>query len=183
MGTSIRDRRAIAPLIGYLPETPPLYDELSGREQLDYVADLRGIAEEHAVDRIEKLLQEFDLIDDAGKRINAYSKGMCQKVAFMQSILHDPDVLFLDEPTSGLDPRITRTLKERIRALADSGMTVFLSTHILSVVDECADVVGVLNNGRLVAEGTPDGLKQRVESGTEGTLEDVFLDVTSGRWN
>lgn len=172
------------PHIGYLPETPPLYDELSGREQLDYVADLRGIPDEHAVDRIEELLYEFDLIGDAGKRIDAYSKGMCQKVAFIQTILHDPDVLFLDEPTSGLDPRITRTLKECIRSLADSGMTIFLSTHILSVVDECADVIGVLNNGRLVAEGTPDGLKRRVESETDGTLEDVFLDVTSTQeWN
>ena len=179
MGTSIRDRRAISPQIGYLPETPPLYDALSGREQLDYVADLRDMSEEQSTDRIETLLREFDLVADAGMRIDAYSKGMRQKVAFIQAIIHDPDVLFLDEPTSGLDPRATRTLKERIRAIADSGMTIFLSTHILSVVDELADIVGVLNNGRLVAEGTPDGLKHRVESGSDGSLEDVFFDVTS----
>lgn len=183
MGESIRDRRALGPYIGYLPESPPLYDELSGREQLDYVADLRNIPDEQAAETIDDLLDTFDLASDAARRIDGYSKGMRQKLAYIQIILHEPDVVFLDEPTSGLDPRAARTLREHIHQLTDDGTTVFLSTHILSVVDELADIVGVLNNSRLVAEGTPDGLKSRAESGSEGTLEDVFLDVTSSGQN
>ncbi|MFC5970535.1 ABC transporter ATP-binding protein [Halomarina salina] len=178
-GASIRDRRALAGVVGYLPETPPLYDELTGREQLDYVADLRDVGPD-ADARIDSLVERFDLAGDAGKRIEAYSKGMRQKTAFVQTVLHDPDVVFLDEPTSGLDPRAARTLREEIRNLTDDGTTVFLSTHVLPVVEELADVVGVLSDGRLVAEGTPNGLKNRVESDSDETLEDVFLDVTSG---
>ncbi len=179
VGESIRDRRALVPHIGYLPEAPPLYDELSGREQLDYVADLRNIPDDEATRKIDALLDTFDLAGDAARRIDGYSKGMRQKLAYIQTILHDPDVVFLDEPTSGLDPRAARTLREHVHQLADDGTTVFLSTHILPVVEELADVVGVLKDGRLVAEGTPDGLKDRAESETESTLEDVFLDVTS----
>ena len=103
---------------------------------------------------------------------------MQQKTAFIQSVLHDPDVLFLDEPTSGLDPRAAREIRESITEFADSGTTVFLSTHILPVVEAVADEVGVLFEGRLVAEGTPEELKSRAETG-DGTLEDAFLAVTS----
>lgn len=183
LGESIRDRRALAPVVGYLPETPPLYDELTGREQLDYVADLRDVPDDRAADRIDALLERFDLAGDAARRIDEYSTGMRQKVAYVQTILHDPDVVFLDEPTSGLDPRAARTLREHVQGLTDDGTTVFLSTHILPVVDELADLVGVLSDGRLVAEGTPGGLTERVESEDERTLEDVFLDVTSGPRN
>jgi ABC-2 type transport system ATP-binding protein len=180
-GTPIEDRRALADRVGYLPEEPPLYDELSGREQLDYVADLRDVPTDVANDRIDRLLERFDLAGDAGKRIGAYSKGMAQKTAFVQTVLHDPEVVFLDEPTSGLDPRAARTLREEIRRVADAGTTVFLSTHVLPVVEELADVVGVLANETIVAEGTPGGLKRRVESDDERdeTLERAFLDVTS----
>jgi ABC-2 type transport system ATP-binding protein len=180
-GESIEDRRALVDLVGYLPEEPPLYDELSGREQLDYVADLRNVPSDVADERIDRLLERFDLTDDAGKRIDAYSKGMAQKTAFIQTVLHDPEVVFLDEPTAGLDPRAARTLREEIQRLADGGTTVFLSTHILPVVDELADVVGVLTNGTVVAEGTPGGLKRRVEADDahDETLEQAFLDVTS----
>jgi ABC-2 type transport system ATP-binding protein len=180
-GTPIEDRRALAGRVGYLPEEPPLYDELSGREQLDYAADLRDVPTDVANDRIDRLLDRFDLTGDAGKRIGAYSKGMAQKTAFVQTVLHDPEVVFLDEPTSGLDPRAARTLREEIRRVADEGTTVFLSTHVLPVVEELADVVGVLANETIVAEGTPGGLVDRVESDDDHdeTLERAFLDVTS----
>lgn len=104
-GVSVTDRRATASHIGYLPETPPLYDEFNAREQLDYVADLRDIPMERARTRIDNYLEDFVLADDADRRIRSYSKGMRQKTAFIQSVVHDPDVLFLDEPISGLDPR------------------------------------------------------------------------------
>lgn len=178
-GTPVEDRRAVVPHVGYLPETPPVYDEFSAREQLEYSADLRDIPREEATVRIDRYLDEFDLSADADKRIRTYSKGMRQKTAFIQSVLHDPDVVFLDEPTSGLDPRAARRIRESIDDLADDGTTVFLSTHILPVVEAVADEVGVLFEGRLVAEGTPEELKTRAETGAGGSLEDAFLAVTS----
>ncbi|ELZ63988.1 ABC transporter ATP-binding protein [Haloferax sp. Atlit-10N] len=178
-GLDVSDRRKLAPHVGYLPETPPLYDEFSAREQLDYVADLRDIPSETAEARIDDLLDRFGLVGDANKRIGTYSKGMKQKTAFIQSVLHEPDVLFLDEPTSGLDPRAARQIRTSIGDVADSGATVFLSTHILPVVEAVADEVGVLFDGRVVAEGTPDEVKSRAQTGGEGSLEDAFLAVTS----
>jgi ABC-2 type transport system ATP-binding protein len=179
-GADITNRDAVVGNIGYLPEEPPLHAELTGREQLRYVAGLRDIPEAQAEERIEDHLDRFSLADDADKRISAYSKGMKQKVGIIQAMLHDPDVLFLDEPTSGLDPRAARTVRDTIADLADGDATVFLSTHILPVVDELADTVGVLYDGSLVTEGSPDRLKQRAETGDERTLEDVFLEVTGG---
>ncbi|KTG10041.1 multidrug ABC transporter ATP-binding protein [Haloprofundus marisrubri] len=178
-GHDVTDRDAVTPHIGYLPEEPPLYDELSGREQVEYVAGLRDLPTEASAARIDDLFERFDLASDAGKRISTYSKGMKQKVGIVQAILHDPAVVFLDEPTSGLDPRAARTVRDTISDLAAEETTVFLSTHILPVVDELADTVGVLADGRLVAEGAPAELKSRAETGEERTLEDVFLDVTS----
>ena len=173
-GQSIDDRDAVVSRIGFLPEEPPLYDELTGREQLQYVAGLRDL---DAADRIDILLDRFDLTDDADERVSTYSKGMKQKVATIQAILHEPEVVFLDEPTSGLDPRAARTVRDLISELTDDGMTVFLSTHILPVVEELADTVGVLSDGSLVAEDSPARLTHRAEQ--EQTLEEVFLDVTS----
>lgn len=175
-GHSIEDREAVRPEIGYLPEDPPVYDELTAREQLTYAAKLRNLPEPTATDRIEELLERFDLAADADRRIGGYSKGMRQKVGVIQAVLHDPAVAFLDEPTSGLDPRAARTMRDTISELADRDMTIFLSTHILPVVEELADVVGVLHEGRLVAEGPPEELTSRVESGS--SLEDAFLAVT-----
>lgn len=178
-GHPITERDQVTPKLGYLPETPPLYDELTGREQLEYIAGLRDMSDEHAAERIDELLDLFDLAGDANKRISTYSKGMKQKTGIIQAILHDPPVVFLDEPTSGLDPRAARTVRNTIADLTAGDTTVFLSTHILPVVDELADTVGVLFDGDLVAEGPPEQLKQQAETGEKRTLEDVFLEVTS----
>ncbi|MFP8955292.1 ABC transporter ATP-binding protein [Natrialbaceae archaeon A-CW3] len=177
-GQDVTDRDAVTPHIGYLPEEPPIYDELTGREQLEYVAGLRDLPPEAASERIESLLERFDLLADADKRIDAYSKGMRQKVGVIQAVLHEPAVAFLDEPTSGLDPRAARTMRETIADLADQEMTIFLSTHILSVVDDLADTIGVLHDGQLVAEGDPEALKSRAETGESRSLEDAFLEIT-----
>ncbi len=180
-GHPITEREAVTPHIGYLPEDPPIYDELTGREQLEYVAGLRNLDGGAATERIESLLDRFDLTEDATKRISDYSKGMRQKVGVIQAILHEPAVAFLDEPTSGLDPRAARTMRDTIAGLAEQDMTIFLSTHILPVVDELADTIGVLHDGELVAEGDPETLKSRAEEGESVTLEDAFLAVTQER--
>ncbi|MDS0294917.1 ABC transporter ATP-binding protein [Halogeometricum luteum] len=180
-GQSVSDRDAVRASIGYLPEEPPVFDELTGREQLEYFGRLRDLPPEIIDRRITNWLDRFDLTDDANKRIEDYSKGMRQKVGLIQTLLHEPDVVFLDEPTSGLDPRAARTVLDVIAELTDEGQTVFLSTHILSVVEELADVVGVLYEGDLVTEGSPAELTARMESEDGTTLEDVFLSVTAER--
>ncbi len=178
-GHSVTDREAVTPHIGYLPEEPPVYDELTGREQLTYAAGLRDLPRTDASERIDDLLERFALTADADKRIGTYSKGMRQKVGVIQAVLHEPAVAFLDEPTSGLDPRAARTMRETIADLADQEMTIFLSTHILSVVDELADTIGVLHDGQLVAEGAPETLKRRLGADLESQdLESVFLELT-----
>ncbi|SDQ95882.1 ABC transporter ATP-binding protein [Natronobacterium texcoconense] len=178
-GESVTDRDAVRDSIGYLPEEPPVFDELTGLEQLEYFARLRDVPADRAGQRIDAWLSRFDLADDAGKRIDDYSKGMRQKIGLVQALLHEPAVVFLDEPTSGLDPRAARTVIDAIDEMADDGHTVFLSTHILSVVEELADVVGVLSDGRIVAEGRPDELTAQLEREADSSLEDVFLAVTT----
>ncbi|KYH26540.1 trehalose/maltose import ATP-binding protein MalK [Halalkalicoccus paucihalophilus] len=177
-GASIEDRDTVTPHIGYLPDEPPLYDELTGREQLTYIAGLRDLPEAETHERMTDLFDRFDLLEDADKRIDSYSTGMRKKLGIMQAVIHHPRVVFLDEPTTGLDPRAARTMRDTIAELAAREMTIFLSTHILPVVDELADSVGVIHEGRLVAEGAPEELKRRAETGEQRSLEDAFLDVT-----
>jgi ABC-2 type transport system ATP-binding protein len=178
-GASVTDREALIQQIGYLPESPPIHEEFTAREQLEYHGGLRGMAPDRVESRIETLLDRFDLADDADDRIVTYSRGMRQKTGLIQAIMHQPAVVFLDEPTSGLDPRAARTVRETVTDLADSGTTVVLSTHVLPVVEELATDVGILYNGRLVTEGSPKDLKNRVRTEDQNTLEDVFLEVTT----
>ncbi len=179
-GVAITDRDGLRSHIGYLPEEPPLYEQATADEQLEYISGLHDLPKKATRERIDTLLDDLDLTADAATRIADYSKGMRQKVAYIQAVLHEPDVVFLDEPTSGLDPRAARTIREMIRDLANAGTTVFLSTHILPVVEDIADTVGILYDGELIAEDTPDALMQRDETGEEHTqnLEDVFLELT-----
>lgn len=177
-GEPISNRDAVTARIGYLPEKPPLYQELSGLEQLEFWAGFRDMDLDYADERIDSFLDRFDLSEDANKRISSYSKGMKQKVGIIQSLLHEPDVLFLDEPTSGLDPKAIQTLQRTLREFVQSGSTVFLSTHILPVIDELADAVGVLHEGKLIADGSPEELKNRVTTAENRTLEDAFMEIT-----
>jgi len=178
-GVSIDDRDGLRPHIGYLPEEPPLFEEVTAREQLSYIAGLRDCGGAAVEERIETLFDRLDLLDDIDTRISDYSKGMRQKVAFVQATFHNPAVVFLDEPTSGLDPRAARTLRTLITELTDNGTTVFLSTHILPVVEELADTVGVLYDGSLVAEASPQELARRADESGAGSLEDAFLELTA----
>jgi len=178
-GVPVTDRDRLKAHIGYLPDEPPLYDAFTAREQLEYVAVLRSMDENSVEDRIVSLLERVGLAGDADRRIDTYSTGMRQKVGLVQSLLHRPDVLFLDEPTSGLDPRASRDVVDLIDDLADDGTTVFLSTHVLPVVEELSDTIGVLKQGRLVAEGKPGRLTERSASAGDESLEEVFLQVTS----
>lgn len=180
-GQPISDRGAVKAHIGYLPAVPPVYNAYSAREQLAYAATLYGLDDDQATDRIESLLSRVGLASSADRLIETYSTGMRQKVGLLQAILHEPAVVFLDEPTTGLDPRAAREILDLIDDLADKGTTVFLSTHILPVVEELADMVGVLHEGSLVAEDSPAELKRRVSEESRASLEQAFLDITDDR--
>jgi ABC-2 type transport system ATP-binding protein len=178
MGIPVSDRDTVKSHIGYLPHEPPVYESFTAREQLGYAADLRNLDSSVSDERIHTLLDRIGLLADADDRIGTYSQGMRRKVGLVQALLHDPDVAFLDEPTSGLDPRASRAVIDLITEQVADGMTVFLSSHILSVVEELADTVGVLYEGRLVAEESPGALVERTEDG-EKTLEQAFLNITT----
>ncbi|WP_135363939.1 ABC transporter ATP-binding protein [Halosimplex halophilum] len=177
-GAAVDDRPALTERIGYLPADPPVYDELTGREHLRYVARLHELPPAEAGERIDDMLARFELAGDADRRIGEYSTGMQKKVGAIAALLGDPEVVFLDEPTSGLDPRAARTMRETVAAVAERDVTVFLSSHVLSVVDELADTVGVIDDGELVAEGPPAELKRRARDDGEADLETAFLDIT-----
>lgn len=178
MGVPVSERDRVKSHIGYLPHEPPVYESFTAREQLGYAADLRDLDPEASDERIHALLDRIGLLADANDRIGTYSQGMRRKVGLVQALLHNPDVAFLDEPTGGLDPRASRAVINLIAEQVAEGMTVFLSSHILSVVEELADTVGVLYQGRLVAEERPDTLVERSEDGEE-TLEQAFLNITT----
>ena len=178
-GVPATNRPELTERIGYLPADPPVFKELTGWEQLRHVARLHGMSDDRADDRIEALLERFGLRADADRPIASYSTGMVKKVGLIATLLDDPDVVLLDEPTSGLDPRAARTVRDTIADLVTREMTVFLSTHILPVVDELADTVGVIDDGRLVAEAPPQELKERTTESAD--LEAAFLEVTAER--
>ena len=187
MGGSVRvcghdlvtDARRAAHSIGYVPEEPFLYDKLSGREFLEFVAEMRGLARPGIDDRIRRECQYFDLdafIDDL---IETYSHGMRLRLVFASALLHDPPVLVIDEPTVGLDPRNVRAVKDRLRDQADAGTTVFMSTHTLALAEEIASRIGIMDHGRLHFLGTVGELQGELAS-HHASLEPLFLELTSG---
>jgi ABC-2 type transport system ATP-binding protein len=164
-------------LISYVPDQPFLYDKLTGREFLQFIADLYGMPREQVGVRMAEVIRQFrleDFIDDLTER---YSHGMRQRTVFAAALLHQPQVLVADEPTVGLDPKSIRELKTLLRRLADEGTTVFLSTHTLDIAEELADRIGIIDHGRLLGLGSLAELRQQAAS--DGDLEDVFLKITA----
>jgi ABC-2 type transport system ATP-binding protein len=163
--------------IGYIPDNPFLYEKLTGREFLDFIADLYGMPPGRArAEEIDRLLIMMDLAGKGDQLIGSFSRGMRQKMAMASALLHEPKALFLDEPTVGLDPSSIRRLKDILRNLCrERGVAVFLSTHTLEVAAEICDRVGVFHRGKLVALGSPAEL---TNDSALGRLEDVFLALT-----
>jgi ABC-2 type transport system ATP-binding protein len=119
-----------------------------------------------------------DLTDKGDQLIESYSGGMRHKIGLCGALLHEPSVLVLDEPLTGLDPFSARRVKDLLRKLCDQGCTIFLSTHVLEIAERVCDRVGILNKGRLIAEGTVENLRIQARSTSESTLEDLFLQLT-----
>ena len=166
--------------VGYVPETPRLYEFLTATEYLDFVADVRGLSFDEKKQRIDRLLQALDLEGKHGDTISGYSQGMKQKVALMGAILHRPRVLLLDEPLNGLDPKAARVVKELIHGLARDGVTTIFSTHILEIAEAICDKLTILQNGKVLAEGSAQKLREKAELPGSG-MEDVFLKLTGTR--
>jgi ABC-2 type transport system ATP-binding protein len=165
-------------LVGYVPEEPFLYEKLSGREMLEFVAEMHGLDRRTARERMEREIERFDLAGFVDALVEGYSHGMKQRVAFATALLHDPAVLIVDEPTVGLDPRSVRVVKDLLRAQAAAGKTVFMSTHTLAIAEEIADRIGILSAGRLKFLGTLATLQQELSS-SQASLEPLFLQLTS----
>lgn len=146
--------------IGYLPESAPLYPEMTVAAYLDYMAQLRRVSNRRQ--RLEEVMEQVDVSDRADQRIGTLSKGYRQRVGLAQALIHDPDLLILDEPTIGLDPRQIIEVRELIRTLGQNH-TVLLSTHILPEVSQVCDRVIIINRGRLVAMDTPERLTARLQ--------------------
>jgi len=169
-------------LLGYVPDVPYLYDKLSGNEFLRFIADMYGIDSREADERIREQISIFKLHEFVDDLTESYSHGMKQRVAFAAAMLHDPQVLVIDEPMVGLDPRSVRVIKDLLRKKARGGQTIFMSTHLLSIAQEIADRVGIVDQGRLQFLGTIDELRARVAS-HESSLEHLYLSFTAPQAN
>ena len=163
-------------LISYVPDQPFLYEKLTGREFLQFVADLYGMPKDRAAERMQAVIDLFGLYEFVDDLTERYSHGMRQRTVFAAALLHEPKVLIVDEPTVGLDPRSIRHLKDLLRKQADSGVTVFLSSHSLDIVEQLADRIGIIDRGKLIGCGTLATL--RAQASMHGSLEDVFLKLT-----
>src|SRR5262249_18601395 len=160
----------------YVPDQPFVYERLTGREFLQFIAGMYGMERARAEERMRGVIDTFRLHDFVDDLTQNYSHGMRQRTVFASALLHEPEVLIVDEPTVGLDPRSIRLLKDVLRNETRRGATVFLSTHSLDIAQELSDRIGVINQGRLIACGTLDALRQHADH--NGTLEEVFLKMT-----
>jgi len=162
--------------LSYIPDEPYLYEKLTGREFLEFVAQIYGMRREEYIKKIDYFIDFFQMHEYIDELIEDYSHGMKQKLVFSSAFLHDPDVMVIDEPLVGLDPASARKLKQILKQKAEEGMTFFISTHTLSFAEEIATRIGIIDKGELIAVGTQEELKQR--AGFEGKLEEVFLKIT-----
>ena len=166
-------------IIAWLPDEPMLYDRLDPLEYLEFVAGLWGTKPAKAQETANALLEMLGLWLHRHQRCETFSRGMKQKVALAGALVHEPKLMMLDEPLTGLDAAASRQVKDLLTATVRRGATIILTTHILEVAERLADRIGIIDRGRLIAEGT---LKELTGSaGGEGkTLEDLFLELTNG---
>ncbi len=178
LGAEVRDHAIqIRRDVGYVPESPALYEFLTGAEYLDFIADLYGLPAAARAARIEPFLAALELKGHEDALISGYSHGMKQKVALTAALLHRPRLLILDEALNGLDPRSARIVKDLLRSLTSEGVSVLFSTHVLEIADVICDRIVILDQGRVRAEDTVLALRARGGARSPG-LEDVFLALT-----
>ena len=167
--------------MAYVPDFPFLYEKLTPWEFFRFTGQIFQMSGARLEEAARELIPRFNLDEFARKPIDGLSHGTRQRVAIVAALLHDPEVIIIDEPMVGLDPQHARVVKDVLKERTRRGCTVLLSTHQLSVAEEMADQVGIMHQGRLVAVGTPAELRRQARAGANGTLEQVFLSLTSGQ--
>jgi ABC-2 type transport system ATP-binding protein len=172
---------AVKRAVGYLAQTPLLYEQLTGREFLRFLGGLYDLEENEIASRSESLLALMELDMKADQLIESYSGGMRHKIGLCGALLHEPHVIVLDEPLAGMDPHGARRIKDLLRDLCRQGKTVFLSTHVLEVAEGLCDRVGILDQGQLIAEGTMESLRTEAHAFADSTLEDLFIELTGSK--
>lgn len=178
LGTNVEDNPIeVKKRIGYVPESPKIYEFLTGLEFLDFTGDIYGMAPDEKKKRIEEFIKALDLEGREGDIISSYSEGMKQKIVIISALMHKPELLLLDEPLSGLDPKSARIIKDLLRELSSQGVTTIMSTHILEIAQAMCDRIGIMYRGRLLALGTMEELRQMAKMPGSG-LEDIFLKLT-----
>jgi len=165
-------------ITGYIPETPLLYESLTPMEFFSFVGSIREVPRAELEERVSRLVKAFGIEEYLGELIGTLSFGTQQKVSIIAGLLHDPKALILDEAINGLDPKSARIMKELLNRFKEEGKSIVFSTHILAVAEALCDRVGIIYNGEIIAEGTPEQLKEFVH---EESLEDVFLKLTESQ--
>ncbi len=169
----VHEREALKPQIGVVFEYQNVYERLTAWDNLVFTARLYGIPKQ----RVSTVLEQVGLAERSHELVRKYSNGMKQRLLIARALLPQPKILFLDEPTRGLDPQMARGIRQIISALAESGTTIFLTTHYMEEADRLCNRVAIIDHGRIMALDTPSHLKA-AHGGAETTLEDVFLEVT-----
>ena len=171
-GISIREQPlACKKKFAYIPDNPDLYDFMTGIKYLNFIADVFGVDENIRQERIRKYAELFELTNDLGQPIAAYSHGMKQKLAIIAAWMHDPKLIIMDEPFVGLDPKASHLLKGMMREVCDNGGAIFFSTHVLEVAEKLCDKVAIIKGGKLIRSGTMEEVKG------DDSLEAVCLEL------
>lgn len=176
-GIDIREKTLEAKRqFGFVPDSPDMFLRLKGIEYLNFMADIYNVDGDLRRQRIKELAERFDMESVLSDQIQSYSHGMRQKIVIMGVLIHSPSVWILDEPMTGLDPKSSFILKEMMREHADSGKTVFFSTHVLEVAEKLCDRVAIINKGKLRFFGTMEEMREHFKS--DDSLEKIFLELT-----
>lgn len=172
-----KDPVAVKRVVGYVPETPQIYEFLTGIEYLDFVADMYEIPADQRKERIGQFLDGLQLRGHENELISGYSQGMKQKVAIIAALMNRPKLLIMDEALNGLDPRSAKLVKDLLRSLATEGTAILFSTHVLEIAEALCDRVAIMYQGSIVASGTISDLRQKADL-PGSSLEEVFLKIT-----
>jgi ABC-2 type transport system ATP-binding protein len=173
----LKDPVAVKELVGYVPESPNIYEFLTGIEYLDFIADIYGVPTAEKQQRITEYLKALQLEGREGDMINSYSDGMKKKISLISAFLHKPRLLILDEPLNALDPRSARIVKDLLHELKSQGVTTIMSTHVLEIAEALCDRIAIMYQGNILALGTMNELRSRASMPNSG-LEDIFLRLT-----
>ena len=172
-----KDPVAIKRQVGYVPESPNVYEFLTGIEYLDFIADIYGVPTNEKQQRINEYLKALQLEGREGDMINSYSDGMKKKISLISAFLHKPKLLIFDEPLNALDPRSARIVKDYLQSLKAQGVTTILSTHVLEIAEAVCDRIGIMYQGNILSLGTMSELREMSKMPSSG-LEDIFLKLT-----